>query len=97
MLWRFSANHTHLYPGAQLRPLDVSSEPRLSPGDDMLVEFSDGMFATGRLLEADPDAAVLQMPIYRTQRGTEVTARTWRLVSEGESGSMRVQKRLPME
>ena len=95
MLWRFSANHTHLYPGALLRRLDASGDTRLSPGDEMLVEFSDGVLATGRLLEADKDTAVLQMPGYRTQRGTNVVARAWRLVTADELGLLRVNKRLP--
>lgn len=95
MLWRFSANHTHLYPGAFLRSLEVSGESRLSPGDEVRVEFSDGVFATGQLLEASTDTAVLQMPPYRTRRGTDVAARTWHLVPADEPGRIRVQKRLP--
>jgi hypothetical protein len=47
MLWRFSANHTHLYPGALLRCLDTPGEARLSAGDELLVEFSDGASASG--------------------------------------------------
>lgn len=95
LLWRFSANHTHLYPGAFLRSLDAPGGTRLSPGDEVLVEFSDGVLASGRLLEADADAAVLQMSLYRTQRGTDVAARTWRLVPAGEPGLIRVHKHLP--
>lgn len=68
MLWRFSANNTHLYPGALLRCLDAPGEACLSAGDELLVEFSDGVVAGGRLLRAEPDAAVLQMPGYRTSR-----------------------------
>ncbi|HCF1728988.1 hypothetical protein ACYTSM_02025 [Pseudomonas aeruginosa] len=79
MLWRFSANNTHLYPGAVLRSLDAPSEARLSAGDELLVEFSDGIVASGRLLQGEPNAAVLQMPTYRTQRRTAVAARTWRI------------------
>ncbi|MFT4255986.1 MAG: hypothetical protein QM599_03375 [Pseudoxanthomonas sp.] len=97
MLSRFSANHTHLYPGALLRRLDNEGDARLPPGGEMLVEFSDGVVATGRLLEADRDAFVLRMPDYRTQRGTNVRARTWRLASTGEPGLLRVQKRLPAD
>jgi len=94
MLWRFSANHTHLYPGAFLRSLDAPSQACLAPGDAMLVEFSDGVLASGQLPEAGSNAAVLQMPVYRTQRGTTVSARAWRLVPAGESGLIRIQKRL---
>ena len=96
MLWRFSANHTHLYPGALLRSLDAPGTARLSAGDDMLVEFTDGVLASGRLQDADMDSAVLQMPGYRTQRGTNVSARGWRLVPAGEPGLIRIQRRLPM-
>jgi len=95
LLRRFSANHTHLYPGAFLRPLDGDAA-RLSAGDDVLVEFSDGAVVSGHLLEADPDAIVLQMPTYRTRRGTEVEAKAWRVVVEGAARLMRVQKRVPM-
>ncbi len=95
MLWRFSANHTHLYPGALLRSLDAQQEARLAPGDEIWVEFSDGVATIGRLREVDSETAVLQMPPYRTQHGTEVAARSWRLVPAGESGLIRVQRRLP--
>ncbi|MFT3792970.1 MAG: hypothetical protein QM741_18300 [Rudaea sp.] len=94
MLVRFSANHTHLYPGAILRRLDDTDESRLSPGDEVLVEFSEGVLASGQVLEADNDAVVLQMPTYRTQRRTDVAARTWRLVAAEEPGLMRVHRRL---
>lgn len=94
MLWRFSANNTHLYPGALLRSLDAPGGIRFSAGDKLQVEFSDGVCASGRLLRAEPDAAVLRMPAYRTQRKTAVAARAWRLVPAGEPGLVRVQKRL---
>ena len=94
MFWRFSANNTHLYPGAMLRSLDASGEANLSAGDELLVEFSDGAVARGRLLHAEPDAAVLQMPAYRTRRKTTVAERTWRIVPGGEAGLVRVQERL---
>ncbi|MGD9946347.1 MAG: hypothetical protein AB7F71_17220 [Burkholderiaceae bacterium] len=95
MLWRFSANNTHLYAGAMLRSLEPPGEERLSAGDEMLVEFSDGVAVSGRLIEVEPTAAVLQVPVYRTLRQTTVAARTWRLVPGGEPGLIRVQKRLP--
>ena len=95
MLWRFSANNTHLYPGAVLHSFDVPGKARLSAGDELLVEFSDGIVAGGRLLQAEPNAAVLQMPGYRTQRKATVAARTWRIIPGGEPGVARVQKRVP--
>ncbi|KRE89064.1 hypothetical protein ASG87_05840 [Frateuria sp. Soil773] len=95
MLRRFSANHTHLYPGAFLRALDALGGAMPSRGDGMLVEFSDGVVATGRLQEADGDAVVLRMPGYRTRRGTDVAPKAWRLVPADEPGQMKVQGRLP--
>ena len=78
-----------------LRSLDAPGEARLSAGDELLVEFSDGVVASGRLLQAEPDAAVLQVPAYRTQRATRVAARTWRIIPGDKPGLVRVQKRLP--
>ncbi|MFT3814364.1 MAG: hypothetical protein QM740_13450 [Acidovorax sp.] len=95
MLWRFSANNTHLYPGALLRSLDTPGEARLSVSDEVLVEFSDGITVSGRLLQAEPNAAVVQLPSYRTQHKTTVAERTWRIAPGGEAGLVRVQKRLP--
>ncbi|MBB2926621.1 hypothetical protein FHX59_001030 [Paraburkholderia silvatlantica] len=94
MPWRFSANHTHLYPGSLLRNLEAPGRARLSPGDEILVEFSDGEPVTGRLLEVDESTVLLQMPAYRTQRGTTVECRTWSVVAADEPGRLRVQKRL---
>lgn len=48
MLWRFSANNTHLYPGAFLRCLDTASEMNLKEGDELLLEFSDGVTVNGQ-------------------------------------------------
>ncbi len=94
MLWRVSANHTHLYPGSLLRNLEAPGSVRLSPGDEMLVEFSDGILVTGCLLEVDGSTALLQMPAYRTQRGTILESRTWSVVAADEPGPLRVRKRL---
>ncbi|MBN9460884.1 MAG: hypothetical protein J0H00_06625 [Burkholderiales bacterium] len=91
MPWHFSANNTHLYPGALLRSLDAPDEVRLSAGDELLVEFSDSVLASGQLLEVQPNMAVLQLPTYRTRHGTTVAARTWRIVPGGEPGLVRVQ------
>ena len=94
-LWRFSANNTHLYPGALLRCLDAAGKAALSPGDELLVEFSDGVPAGGRRLQVESGMAALQMPAYCTRRGTTVAARTWRTTPGGKPGLVRVQKLLP--
>ncbi|WP_251863604.1 hypothetical protein [Achromobacter sp. Marseille-Q4962] len=94
MLWRFSANHSHLYPGALLSCLEPRGEARLSPGDEVLVAFTDGMAAMGTLAAVTPHSAVLSMPAYLTQRGTWVSERVWGLAPSGEPGLVRVRKRL---
>jgi hypothetical protein len=94
MLWRFSASNTHLYPGAFLRSLEAPDETRLSTGDGVLVEFSDGVFVNAQLLDATPTTATLQIPGYHTRRGTMVAARTWRIVPADKPGLVRVQERL---
>lgn len=94
MLWRFSANNTHLYPGAFLRCLDTVSEMNLKEGDELLVEFSDGVIVNGQLLHANAEAVTLQLPTYRAGHGTDVAERTWRIVPGDEPGFMHVKKRL---
>lgn len=95
MLWRFSANNTHLYPGALLRALDRAEGATLAAGDGCLVEFSDGVCASGRLQSVTPALAVLQLAAYRTARGAAVAARTWGLGPDGAEGRVRVHRRLP--
>lgn len=75
MLWRFSANDSHLYPGALLRDLDASREARLSSGDELLVEFSDGVIARGRLLEVGSNAVVLEHAEPRCKLGRGASCR----------------------
>lgn len=94
MLWRFSASNTHLYPGARLRCLDAFSDALLTANDELLLHFSDGVAARGRLLDINPEAGVLRMPAYRTQGATDVAMRTWRIVPGHVPGLLRVQCRL---
>lgn len=93
-LWRMTANHTHLYPGARLRCLDEPGDARLASGDDVAIEFADGQLAMGTLDAVDASSAVLVMPTHRTRRGAQVAPRTWRVVPAGEPGLLRVQRRL---
>jgi hypothetical protein len=92
--WRFAAANTHLHPGARLRCIDTVTARRLAAGDAVAVEFSDGGMASARIAAAAPDAAVLSVEAHRTARGTQVAARSWRIVPAGEAGSMRVQARV---
>lgn len=94
MLWRFTANNTHLYPGALLRSHESVGMTALSPDDELLVEFSDGVSVSGVIPAVESAGVILQMPTYRTRGGTTVTARTWRIMAGGDPGLMRVQERL---
>lgn len=96
MALRFSANNTHLYPGAILRHLDKHHALKPSSDDDILIEFSDGILAEGQLQSVEADGIVLRVPPYRTQKGTVVETRCWRIVRRDEPGEWRVQKRLPL-
>ncbi|CAH2902112.1 MAG: hypothetical protein PCALPYG88_5718 [uncultured Paraburkholderia sp.] len=74
---------TRTYPGSLLRNLDVPGHARLSTGDELLMEFSDGTLATGQLPEVDGSSALLQMPTCHTQRRTTIESRAWRVVASG--------------
>ncbi len=94
MLRRYSANNTHLYPGALLRVPDDDDRSEPSPGDEAVIEFSDGVIVNARWLEAGADGLVLRMPAWRTERGTEVEARTWRITPGDETDVLKVGKRV---
>jgi hypothetical protein len=70
-------------------------EARLSPGDDVLVELNDGVLACGQWLTVNTNTAVLQMSLYRTLSGTDVTPRLWRLVPTNEHSVMRCRSAYP--
>lgn len=52
-------------------------------GPECLVEFSDGVTVIAEW-QTDDDAIRLSVPDYRTDRGTLVTARIWRLALCGD-------------
>lgn len=68
--------HSHLYPGARGR---VSSGTG-SRGTEAVLRFADGASAAATL-----DDAVLRVAAYRTDAGTKIAAKSWRLRFAGEA------------
>ena len=70
---RFRFPHSHAFPGGR-----VSIEEDGRAGPECLVEFGDGVtvIADWQRIGAD---IVLNVPSHRTAKGTQVSARTWRL------------------
>lgn len=73
---RFSFPHSHAFPGAELRIEDAEATE-----GKCVVEFGDGMVVIGDW-HSDHRPIVLDVPAYRTARGTDVDARRWRLVQD---------------
>lgn len=71
---RFSFPHSHAFSGGEVRIEDAEATE-----GKCVVEFGDGVVMIGDW-HPDVDAVVLDVPAYRTARGTEVDARRWRLV-----------------
>lgn len=59
-------------------------------GAECLVEFGDGVTVIG-VYHHDGDALHLSVPTYRTARGTQVVARSWRL-SQGKDREWRSER-----
>lgn len=76
MLWRFSPT---FYPDELLRALDHPGRAEPCASDEVSVEFSDGVIASGQLLQAEPNAAVLHLPAHCTQRKATEAEQTWRV------------------
>ncbi len=94
MLRRYAANNTHLYPGALLRVPDDDDPSAPLAGDEAVIEFSDGVTVHARWLEVDADGFALEMPAWRTERGAEVEARSWRVTRGDETGVLKVRTRI---
>ncbi|WP_454685495.1 hypothetical protein [Ancylobacter moscoviensis] len=71
---RFIFTHSHVFPGASVT---LDDDGKHGPG--CLVEFGDGSTVIAEWHMADGDA-ILQLPAYRTAKGTTVAGRDWRLV-----------------
>lgn len=82
---RFSFSHSHAFPGSRLSIEDAEA----SEGT-CVVEFADGSATIGEW-HPDGDDIVLEIPDYRTAKGTDVAAQSWRLV-QNKKGEWRSQR-----
>ncbi len=71
---RFSFPHSHAFQGGRVAVEDTGEGEGAC-----MVEFGDGITVIGEWRPAD-NGIRLEVPTYRTARGTEVAARGWRLV-----------------
>ncbi len=77
---RFVFPHSHAFPGGR-----VVVEDDMAPASACLVEFGDGVTVIAEWSLAD-DGLCLHVPAYRTAKGTQVSARAWRLVQRSDGG-----------
>ena len=73
---RFTFPHSHAFRRGR-----VAVDDDGKAGPEGLVEFGDGITVAAQWRTED-DAIRLDVPDYRTAKGTLVTARTWRLVRD---------------
>ena len=73
-MMRFVFPHSHAFPGGR-----VAVEDDANAGPGCLVEFRDGVTVIAEW-RAVGDAIHLSVPTYRTAKGRQIAARTWRLV-----------------
>lgn len=81
------AGHSHLYPGATCRILDLDDMPA-----PCLVVFADGATVGGQIAQGD-EGLRLDVGAYRTARGRAIAARSWCLAALPD-GRIRVAARL---
>ncbi len=82
---RFTFLHSHAFHRGRV---SVDEQDRSAP--QCLVEFSDGITVIAEWRE-DGEDMVLTVPSYRTAKGSQVAARTWRL-RRGNDGEWRSQR-----
>ncbi|WP_411033998.1 hypothetical protein [Shinella sp. BYT-45] len=75
---RFSFPHSHAFPGGR-----VTVEDAAAAEGSCVVEFGDGIVLIGEWRPAGTDIE-LDVPAYRTAKGTKIDARRWRLVQGGD-------------
>ena len=75
---RITFPHSHAFPGGPLTIAEIGAAK-----ETCVVEFGDGVAV---IAECRPDggAVYLTLPAYRTGRGMDVAARTWRLERDRE-------------
>lgn len=72
---RFVFSHSHAYRGAQ-----VQVEAENASEGTCQVDFGDGVSVLGACRTLQDGSHELDIPAYRTGRGHEVVARSWRIV-----------------
>ena len=82
---RFSFSHSHAFPGCR-----VTAEDDGAAEEAGMIEFGDGVTVIGAW-RRDGDGVLLDIPSYRTARGTDVAAHGWRL-TRGEDGDWRARR-----
>lgn len=85
---RFAFPHSHAFRRGR-----VVVEDDGSGGPECLVEFGDGVTVLGQW-RRNGDAIDIQIPTYRTARGTQVAAHEWRL-NQRKDGVWRSERRDP--
>lgn len=75
---RFVFPHSHAFRHGR-----VGVEDDGERGTEALVEFGDGVTVIARW-QRTGDTLTLDIPAYRTARGTDVAERVWRLVQRGD-------------
>ncbi|HRN83226.1 MAG TPA: hypothetical protein PK857_00280 [Hyphomicrobium sp.] len=82
---RFTFPHSHAFRRGR-----VVVEDDKAAGPDCLVEFGDGVTVIAEW-RRDGEAILLNIPTYRTAKGTQVAARSWRL-GKGKDGTWRSER-----
>lgn len=81
----FKVAYSHLFPGAAVTVEDDGGQDGAGQ-----IEFADGSAALARW-RRDAGAITLDVPSYRTAKGTDVDARRWSLTL-GEGGTWRAAR-----
>jgi hypothetical protein len=82
---RITFPHSHAFPGGRLTIAEVGAAK-----GTCVVQFGDGVAVIAEC-RPDGDAVYLTVPAYRTERGTDVAARNWRL-ERGRDGIWRTRR-----
>lgn len=79
--------HSHAFNGALL-----SVEDEDAGEASCLVEFGDGVVVVAAVTVLTPDAFEIDVPEYRTAKGTVVKARRWRIARQNDGRGWRSRR-----
>jgi hypothetical protein len=85
-MMRFTFPHRHAFQGSRLTIEDAEMSEGMC-----VVEFGDGVAMIGEW-HPDGDNINLTVPAYRTAKGTDIDALSWRLVRD-QDGQWRARRR----